>query len=381
MKRLSQLLLLLLPTLSCTASKEQSVAGTPGNFVYISAGGGHACALDREGRLWCWGIGGNGQLGVGELLQTDDAIPVAGDNRYLDVCTNYVHTCAIDVAGVAWCWGENWEGQLGITSQAQQVVPARVETTERFTRISCGHDHTCALGEAGDVWCWGFAGLSPTGQVIRSQLPVRVDQLAGIAHIAGAKQRLGVLTSEGIALELPREDRCDFGNIDNKNLRKASTGFPWEGLTLSHYCMGNSISCGLTVEGKLFCLGGLSGNCTQCSELPRRITAVTYTDLSCGEDTVCVIDTAGAAKCFGNNRLENLCVGSSQECLEVPRAVVGGHRFQQISTSLEFHCALEPEGSVWCWANPVFDPENLVDPVYNTVPTIVKRHPAYSLTD
>jgi len=220
----------------------------------------------------------------------------------VDVCTNNVHSCAVDVSGAAWCWGENWEGQLGVTSSAQQIVPVRVETNARFTRISCGHDHTCALEEGGDVWCWGFAGSSPLGQVIRSGLPVRVDQLAGIADLAGANKRFGVLTAEGIALELPREDRCDNGNIDNK------------------------------------------------------ITTDRYTDLSCGEDTVCVIETSGAAKCFGNNRLENLCVGSSQECLEVPRTVVGSHRFIQVSTSLEFHCALEPEGSVWCWSNPVFEP-------------------------
>jgi len=34
-----------------------------GKATQIAAGGGHSCALEKEGKMRCWGANGEGQLG------------------------------------------------------------------------------------------------------------------------------------------------------------------------------------------------------------------------------------------------------------------------------------------------------------------------------
>ena len=88
--------ILLLLTLSCATPDDHFSTGNEGIFVFVSTGALHACALDREGKAWCWGGGGNGQLGNGRLGHSNEAIPVSGDRRYQDICVNDVHSCAVD---------------------------------------------------------------------------------------------------------------------------------------------------------------------------------------------------------------------------------------------------------------------------------------------
>src|ERR1700735_5260795 len=66
------------------------------------------------------------------------------------------HTCALDLQGRAYCWGSNAYGQLGVTTvdsacgpstgrYACSLVPVPVATTALFVTISAGGIHTCAV--------------------------------------------------------------------------------------------------------------------------------------------------------------------------------------------------------------------------------------------
>ncbi len=41
------------------------VTGLPAKATQVAAGGRHTCALLTDGTVWCWGKGGNGELGNG----------------------------------------------------------------------------------------------------------------------------------------------------------------------------------------------------------------------------------------------------------------------------------------------------------------------------
>ena len=44
----------------------------------VTAGYGHTCAVASNGSLWCWGMNGNGQLGVGTSVSEDNPLRVQG---------------------------------------------------------------------------------------------------------------------------------------------------------------------------------------------------------------------------------------------------------------------------------------------------------------
>ena len=82
----------------------------------------HTCASYEDGSLRCWGQSEHGRLGYGddtediadnpgELPTSVGLVPV-GD-AVTTIATGRTHTCAVTRAGKVRCWGMNNEGQLG----------------------------------------------------------------------------------------------------------------------------------------------------------------------------------------------------------------------------------------------------------------------------
>ena len=69
------------------------------------------------------------------------------------------HTCATRANGTLWCWGLNGSGQLGIGNHTGQDRPRQVTTPAAggWASVTAGDDFTCATRTGGTLWCWGFA--------------------------------------------------------------------------------------------------------------------------------------------------------------------------------------------------------------------------------
>jgi hypothetical protein len=132
----------------------------------VSAGGGHTCAIDGDGMLHCWGSNRHGQLGVpaGESCSGPGGsspcrrLPAPVDlpgGVALAVAAGASHTCALDGDGRAFCWGLNRQRQTGSGEGDIVLVPSLVETGLRFRELHAGGYHTCGVTTAGAVHCWG----------------------------------------------------------------------------------------------------------------------------------------------------------------------------------------------------------------------------------
>lgn len=139
-------------------------ARVEGDFVAVSSGPHHTCALRGDGEMWCWGANDHAQLGRGgqsgfETLPT--IVPQAP--RFVRIAAGGDHTCALTAAGDAWCWGRNDRGQLGTGTTEEAVLAARVATDVALVELVAGQHHTCGADADGRVFCWGAGDRGQLG--------------------------------------------------------------------------------------------------------------------------------------------------------------------------------------------------------------------------
>lgn len=133
------------------------------------------CARLTDGSVWCWGVDPLG----GFNPSTTEPFPLAGVDGALSISMSPNHACVIDGQGRVLCWGSNWAGQLGQPPFNDYVVdPVQVMNVPPAIQVATGAYHTCVLTRDRDVYCWGANTEGQIGQgnhvgVIDS--PQRVD--------------------------------------------------------------------------------------------------------------------------------------------------------------------------------------------------------------
>jgi alpha-tubulin suppressor-like RCC1 family protein len=144
----------------------------------LALGIAHACARLGGGGVACWGLNGNGQLGLGD---TTDSHPtptvVSSITGVVDLCAGGQFTCAIDAAGAVWCWGDDSFGQLGrgTTTATAQTMPAPSLVTTGALDVECGYRHACAVVDTGtgvELRCWGGNTQGEVGVVPSTSEPI-----------------------------------------------------------------------------------------------------------------------------------------------------------------------------------------------------------------
>jgi len=120
------------PTLRAVPVKDPSGTGVLGNIAMIKAGGHHALAVDRNGRMFSWGRSVNGQLGDGAnrpiYNETHKPIAVVGPTstgQFGDIAAiaaGYYNSLAVTRSGDVYTWGWNFRGALGNGSSASNDV-------------------------------------------------------------------------------------------------------------------------------------------------------------------------------------------------------------------------------------------------------------------
>ena len=159
------------------------VEGLGRDLRTISAGYYHTCALGGNGRAFCWGFNSFGQLGDGTTTRrlTPVPVPALGWQNHA-ISAGFYHSCALDRNGRAFCWGYNSWGQLGDGTTIARLTPTRVQTPRRgMTDITTGSEHSCAITRPGRVICWGrdSSGQLGDGSGTVQLTPVRARTRSG----------------------------------------------------------------------------------------------------------------------------------------------------------------------------------------------------------
>src|SRR5262249_49813193 len=140
---------------------------TANDWIDVSPGQGHTCAIRVPGTLWCWGRNNNLQLGVGSNagVEIDQPTQVGSDSDWRLVRAGQRGTCALKGAGELWCWGDVFA--LGVNVPE----PTRVGGDSDWTAIGIDTFHACGL-RANSLLCWG---RNIEGQLALGDLDPRAD--------------------------------------------------------------------------------------------------------------------------------------------------------------------------------------------------------------
>jgi alpha-tubulin suppressor-like RCC1 family protein len=306
-----------------------AVAGLE-NAVAITAGIFHACAVISDGTARCWGWSLAGRLGDGtpDGIADDRSSPVAvsGLTGALAITAGGSHTCALRSDGSAWCWGSGGNGELGngtSGAEGQSSTPVAVSALTNAIAIAAGWNHTCAILAGGEVRCWGWGyhgalgdGSSGVGDI--ASTPVIVSGLSNAVQIAAGQDSSCALTTDGTV-------HCwgynQYGQLGNADTADSSTPVAVSGLTSAvAITAGAWHSCALTSDGSVRCWGtdyrGQLGDGTSglgvMSSTPVAVQQLSnVASVAAGDGHTCALLVDGTARCWGWNDFGQLGCGTT----------------------------------------------------------------------
>ncbi|CDR98093.1 regulator of chromosome condensation (RCC1), domain containing protein, putative [Babesia bigemina] len=125
-----------------------------------AAGCRHSFGVDDAGKLWAWGYGGNGRLGIGNTRTqyTPKMVGSLDEHQVKQAACGDTHSACIDSDGKVYTWGSSKGGKLGRrTSVDDAVIPTLVEALgdTKVVQVACGAGVTLALTEEGCIYQWG----------------------------------------------------------------------------------------------------------------------------------------------------------------------------------------------------------------------------------
>lgn len=243
-------------------SEPEQVLGLD-DVVQLAAGTSHACALLRDGRVYCWGealpnealryspqelLGtppdvsfieagtkNSGMLAAGELWMVGANAYVLGDGTtearltpvrislplpVVDLDIGDLHACAVLADSSVRCWGLNGEGSLGMPRENNASRPTElVPPLSGATAISCGFRNSCVITTSSTARCWGPNGLGVTGSTPEPEPMVYITPQLVLE--LEAPEELEIYWQHACALSAGTV-RCwgrgEFGQIGNNTL-------------------------------------------------------------------------------------------------------------------------------------------------------------------
>ena len=174
---------------------------------------------------------------VGSSFRIRVGLTAAGNKTLQPIAAGVVHTCALTTEGKAYCWGWNGDGQLGNNSTTDSRIPAAVQMPAgvSFQSIAANTTHTCALTTEGKAYCWGWNGYGQLGNnsTTDSRIPAAVQMPVAVAPVKTmnnttvppGNMKLRAQYAKKTAASCSAVPSGDWQNITtNSSLRYAATG-------------------------------------------------------------------------------------------------------------------------------------------------------------
>ncbi|GMI08913.1 hypothetical protein TrVE_jg11399 [Triparma verrucosa] len=286
------------------------------NVKHISAGRDHTVALSNEGRVYSWGKGDDGRLGVGS--EEDSVYPrvlkygMMWDVKIVQVSCGEMHSMSLCEAGRVFAWGRNYYGRLGLGDSNNRSVPEVIRSLmgETVGVVSAGVAYSCAVTRAGKVYTWGYGGHGQLGH------------------------------SNTKNYDKPKKVEA----LDDEIVQQMSAAY---GHTLCVTASGEVYSWG-SGHGLL----GLSSTAPHHS--PMKVVLLNKVEVmtvSAGYDHSLALTSTGEVYSWGNGGYGQLGHGDSSLCISTPELIAGLSGESCVSVNAGEFCsfAVTAVGNIWSW--------------------------------
>ena len=309
-----------------STSQTYYVRLTDSSIPQISAGQGFACSLHLD-IVKCWGYGGQGHLGYGDInSQTSPQLVQFGNLQYaIDVSAGSDHACAVMNDNTLYCWGQGQSGKLGSGNSDNYDSPNIVSFNSEFGSsnivqdVESSYGRTCSILVWGNISCWGS-------------------------------------NSDG-----------GLGNGQNFGISRASP-YPVStlgiGRTAVNLSMGFGLSCALLDDGNVSCWGrndngqlGDGDPSLQSKNIPTGTYPFgnnqTAVEISSGMYHTCAILTNGSVSCWGYNNYGQIGIGSVGGVFNQPVFIsdFGVFNATKIIAGHYSTCAILNNSETFCWGS------------------------------
>ena len=265
----------------------------------------------------------------------------------------------IDGTGAAGGGGVTHSGGNGGTAGVGGVAPDAGGGGGCVRQIGASWEFTCAVRTDDSAWCWGDAGYAFLDDFVQSAHPVRltsfgteVVQIAAGWHHACALTKAGAVSCWG---------SNDAGQLGSDGVSTTAIGSDVVSVASRH-----NHTCVVRVDGSVWCWGsnysGQIGDGTTVDQpLPKRVNSVGagVTQVTVGDGHSCAATSDGTVWCWGFNHNGQLGDGTT-EAKTTPTPVFKlATPPRELTSGFDFTCALEQNGSLWCWGAGQLEPSKV----------------------